>query len=72
MVLPAFLDRYLAKNAYEAQETPAAVSPARKDNLMAPVAELHRTHGSFDAEAANRVMRCPAASRVLFPLWQAR
>src|SRR6516162_3042222 len=59
ILLPEFRGRYLAKHAYEAQETKAAVSPTRKDNLMAPVGELHRTHGSFDAEAANRVMAMP-------------
>jgi hypothetical protein len=59
MVLPQFLDRYLARNAYQAQETAAAVSPMRQDNLMAPVGELHRTHGSFDAEAANRIVALP-------------
>jgi short-subunit dehydrogenase len=68
MVLPAFLDRYLAKNAYEAQEMPAAVSPERKDNLMAPVAELHRTHGCFDAGAANRVMSIRGRAARLIPV----
>ncbi|MBO0718672.1 MAG: SDR family oxidoreductase [Rhizobiales bacterium] len=68
MALPAFLDRYLAKNAYEAQETKAAVSPLRKDNLMSPVADLHRTHGSFDDEAANSVMAIPGPAARLFPL----
>jgi hypothetical protein len=66
MVLPQFLDRYLAKNAYQAQETAAAVSPMRKDNPMAPVSELHRTHGSFNAEAANRVLALPGpAARLI-------
>jgi short-subunit dehydrogenase len=69
MVLPEFLDRYLAKHAYEAQETQAAVSPSRKDNLMTPVGELHRTHGSFDAEAANRVMAIPGPAARLIPVF---
>jgi short-subunit dehydrogenase len=68
MVLPEFLDRYLANNAYEAQETKAAVSPMRKDNLMAPVGELHRTHGSFDAEAANRVTAISGPVARLIPV----
>jgi NAD(P)-dependent dehydrogenase (short-subunit alcohol dehydrogenase family) len=67
-LLPAFLDRYLAKNAYEAQETDAAVSAMRKDNLMSPVGELHRTHGSFDAEAANRVMAISGPAARLIPV----
>jgi hypothetical protein len=62
ILLPEFLDRY------EAQETKAAVSPTRKDNLMAPVGELHRTHGSFDAEAANRVMAIPGPAARFIPV----
>ena len=69
MLLPGFLDRYLAKNAYDAQETDTAVSPMRKDNLMAPVGELHRTHGRFDAEAANRVLAIPGPAARLVPVF---
>jgi NAD(P)-dependent dehydrogenase (short-subunit alcohol dehydrogenase family) len=68
MVLPQFLDRYLANNAYQAQETAAAVSPLRKDNLMSPVGDLHRTHGSFDAEAADSVMAIPGPAARLIPV----
>jgi short-subunit dehydrogenase len=68
MLLPGLLDRYLAKNAYEAQETGAAVSPARQDNLMSPVGDLHRTHGRFDAEAGNSVMAIPGPAARLFPV----
>jgi NAD(P)-dependent dehydrogenase (short-subunit alcohol dehydrogenase family) len=68
MVAPGFLDRYLARNAYEAQERQDAVAPARKDNLMSPVTELHRTHGSFDAEAANSVMALPGSAARLIPV----
>ena len=32
------------------------VSAERRDNLMAPVSDLHRTRGSFDNEAANRAL----------------
>jgi short-subunit dehydrogenase len=68
MLLPGLLDRYLAKNAYEAQETSAAVSPARQDNLMSPVGDLHRTRGRFDAEAGNSVMAIPGPAARLFPV----
>ena len=34
MVLPGFLDRYLAKVAFEGQETGRPVSPDREDNLL--------------------------------------
>src|SRR5262249_24120628 len=69
MLLPGFLDRYLARNAYDAQETDTAVSPMRKDNLMSPVGELHRTHGRFDAEAANSVMAISGAAARLVPIF---
>lgn len=51
MVLPAWLDRYLAKVAFSAQETQQPVTAARADNLTAPVGALHRTHGRFGSEA---------------------
>lgn len=35
----------------DAQQTTRALQPARRDNLDAPVSDLHRTRGSFDAEA---------------------
>lgn len=53
MVLPSFLDRYLAHVAFKGQETCQPVRPDRKDNLMAPVTSLHRTRGSFSSEAKN-------------------
>ncbi len=68
MILPGFLDRYLGRNAYEAQETDRAVSPTRKDNLMSPVGDLHRTRGSFDAEAANSVTAIPGPAARLVPV----
>ena len=55
LLLPSFLDRYLARNAYEAQDRPSAVTPDRQDNLDRPVHALHRTHGSFDREASRSV-----------------
>ncbi len=67
MVLPDFLDRYLARNTYEAQETVAYVSAARRDNLIEPVGELHRTRGSFDNEAANRALAVPGPLARLAP-----
>ena len=52
MLLPAFLDRYLAHAAFEAQETRLLVAPGRRDNLFAPVHDLHRTRGRFGNEAS--------------------
>jgi NAD(P)-dependent dehydrogenase (short-subunit alcohol dehydrogenase family) len=67
MVLPNFLDRYLARNAYEAQEAESYASAARRDNLMEPVADLHRTRGSFDKEAANSALAVPGPLARLTP-----
>src|SRR6185312_12901388 len=67
MVLPDFLDRYLARNTYEAQERVAYVSAERRDNLMQPVGDLHRTRGSFDIEVANRALAVPGPLARLTP-----
>jgi len=56
MVLPSLLDRYLAKVAFEGQETSRAVSADRKDNLLEPVPSLHRTRGRFGNEASDRAL----------------
>ena len=56
MVLPAFLDRYLAKVAFEGQETDQPVSAQRADNLVTPVPSLHRTRGRFGREAQDRAV----------------
>src|SRR6185437_9459934 len=50
---PGLLDRYLAANGYESQQTPDPVSPNRPDNLFEPVAEHHRTRGTFASRAKN-------------------
>jgi len=51
MVLPSWLDRYLAKVAFSGQETAQPVKPERADNLTTPVRSLHRTRGRFGNEA---------------------
>jgi hypothetical protein len=59
MVVPKYLDRLLAKRAYDAQETQVPVAAARADNLMSPVGKLHRTRGRFGSEAADSVIVVP-------------
>lgn len=56
MVLPAFLDRYLAKVAFAGQQTGRPVSADRKDNLLDPVHSLHRTRGRFGKEATDQAL----------------
>jgi short-subunit dehydrogenase len=52
MLIPAFLDGYLARRTVAAQQTRAPVAPMRRDNLIEPIHHLHRTRGSFDREAS--------------------
>ena len=63
MLLPGVLDRLLARKAYSGQMTKVPVTPNRRNNLLTPVHDLHRTHGSFGAEAARSavVVSGPAA-----------
>jgi NAD(P)-dependent dehydrogenase (short-subunit alcohol dehydrogenase family) len=68
MVLPEFLDRFLARAAFEAQETRVPVAPDRRDNLMMPVHELHRTRGSFSREASERAIAAPGVAARLAPV----
>jgi NAD(P)-dependent dehydrogenase (short-subunit alcohol dehydrogenase family) len=56
MVLPAFLDRYLARVAFKGQETSQPVSADRKDNLVEPLHPLHRTRGRFGSEAQDEAL----------------
>jgi NAD(P)-dependent dehydrogenase (short-subunit alcohol dehydrogenase family) len=58
-VLPGFMDRYLAKNAVSGQQTQALVGPERRDNLDQPITPLHRTRGSFSAEASSSAPLVP-------------
>jgi NAD(P)-dependent dehydrogenase (short-subunit alcohol dehydrogenase family) len=56
MVLPAWLDHYLAKVAFAGQETRQPVAAERADNLVTPVRSLHRTRGRFGQEAQDRAV----------------
>jgi NAD(P)-dependent dehydrogenase (short-subunit alcohol dehydrogenase family) len=56
MALPTFLDRLLARKAYEGQMTKAPVLPHRRNNLTHAVHDLHRTHGSFGREARRHAL----------------
>jgi len=59
MIVPQFLDRYLARTAYDGQSSGRPISSRRRDNLEQPVPALHRTRGSFGAEAATRAFDLP-------------
>lgn len=52
-VLPGVLDRYLAREAVEGQQTQRPISYGRRDNLEKPLTDLHRTRGSFSSESGS-------------------
>jgi NAD(P)-dependent dehydrogenase (short-subunit alcohol dehydrogenase family) len=53
---PGLLDRYLARNGFDAQQTREAEDPSRADNLYEPLdAQQDRgAHGDFDSRASGR------------------
>ncbi|MFI8848726.1 SDR family oxidoreductase [Streptomyces sp. NPDC053499] len=53
---PGLLDRYLARTAFQGQQTDYARSPAQPDNLWKPADSRHDygAHGEFDDEASSR------------------
>jgi NADP-dependent 3-hydroxy acid dehydrogenase YdfG len=62
MLVPGWLDRLLARKAWEGQMTDEA-EPGHSDDLFAPVPGLHRTNGRFGDRARPRV-RAFDASRL--------
>ena len=47
------IDRYLARNGYESQQTQEPVEPSRQDNLWEPLPGDRGAHGEFDDKASN-------------------
>lgn len=50
-VAPGFIDWYLARNGYEAQQMDQPVETDRPDNLWAPLPGDHGAHGEFTERA---------------------
>ncbi len=50
---PGLLDRYLARNGFEAQQTDEADDPDRPHNLWEPLPGDHGAHGRFDHRASD-------------------
>lgn len=50
-ILPGYLDRYLARVGYDAQQTDEPVAVDRQDNLFTPVPRDYGAHGRFDRRA---------------------
>ena len=61
MIAPNFMDWYLARTAVAGQETAQNVRPDRRDNLLQPVTDLHRTRGAFSAQAKESAYAFPGA-----------
>jgi NAD(P)-dependent dehydrogenase (short-subunit alcohol dehydrogenase family) len=62
-MIPGFLDRKLAYDAYEGQQEPEPVRPDRQDNLYAPVPGDHGAHGRFDERALSHSAQVWLATR---------
>ena len=54
IIAPAYLDKYLARNAVAGQMRNKSTQPDREDNLFTPVSRFHRARGDFGDEAKNR------------------
>ncbi|HYD16616.1 MAG TPA: SDR family oxidoreductase [Candidatus Nanoarchaeia archaeon] len=50
-VIPGLLDRYLGRTGYDSQQYDGLADPREPNNIWAPVAGAHRTHGDFDQRA---------------------
>jgi NAD(P)-dependent dehydrogenase (short-subunit alcohol dehydrogenase family) len=50
-IIPGFLDRKLALEAYDGQQSDEPIEAGRRDNLYEPVPGDHGAHGRFDAQA---------------------
>jgi short-subunit dehydrogenase len=53
-VVPGLLDRYLARNGYEAQQTDEPLDGEREGNLFEPVPGEFGAHGEFDDRSKTR------------------
>jgi NAD(P)-dependent dehydrogenase (short-subunit alcohol dehydrogenase family) len=53
-VAPGLVDRYLARDGFEAQQTQRPIDPDRPDNLFEPVAGDQAAHGPFDERSRSR------------------
>ena len=62
-VLPGFLDRKLAYDAYEGQQEAQPIASDRQDNLHAPVPGDHGAHGRFDEVALSHTGQMWLATR---------
>lgn len=62
MFMPAWLDRYLAKQGYAGQQSNEPAQPEQGDNLFEPVRGMHAVHGRFDNLAQPEVQQYDAST----------
>jgi len=62
--IAGWLDRYLARTNYQAQQTSEPESPGRPDNLEEPVPGDYGAHGRFDDRAKGRSVQIWAAEHI--------
>jgi short-subunit dehydrogenase len=62
LMVPEFLDIYLARRGFDGQSTGRSVPKSRGDNLLTPVPNLHRMRGSFSKEASTSAVRLTGPS----------
>jgi NADP-dependent 3-hydroxy acid dehydrogenase YdfG len=55
-IMPGYLDRYLAKNGYDAQQTNEPENPGRPYNLWEPVEGDFGANGEFDERSKDKVL----------------
>src|SRR5215218_8338085 len=53
-IIPRALDRYLAREGYDAQQTDELADPDREDNLYQPVQGDAGAHGDFDGRSSDK------------------
>jgi hypothetical protein len=62
-VAPGLGDHYLARTAFDSQQTKEAANPGRPDNLFEPSPGDRGAHGRFDRSAHGRSMQLVATMR---------
>lgn len=68
MLMPAWLDRYLARHGYAGQESNEPADPNQPCNLFDPVPGMHAVHGRFD-KLANPEVHDYDSSTIRKGLW---
>ena len=62
--ISGWLDRYLARTNYRAQQTPEPEDPSRPNNLREPVKGDFGAHGRFDSKSRSRSVQLWAAEHI--------